>query len=159
MNRRTALLVLGVAPASLAAATGNRFFSQNQFAAICDLCERIIPADAESGGAVEAKVPELIDLLVSENHDYQLEFIGGLSRIDEICRDRYSKEFLECTSDQKEETLSGAALESGPYGLSFYTLLRDLTLAGYFTSEIGMKYLGYRGNRFSSGFPGCPPLP
>jgi hypothetical protein len=29
---------------------------------------------------------------------------------------------------------------------------------GFFTSEIGIKYLEYIGNTYLAGFPGCPPL-
>ena len=35
------------------------------------LCETILPADADSGGAIEAGAPEFIDLLTSENDHYQ----------------------------------------------------------------------------------------
>jgi len=35
-----------------------------------------------------------------------------------------------------------------------------MTVDGYFTSEIGIKDLGYVGNTFVKGdFPGCPPVP
>src|SRR5438309_12042086 len=44
-------------------------------------------------------------------------------------------------------------------GIAFFTFLRDLTLGGYFTSEIGMKSLPYLGNQFVAVFPGCPPVP
>ena len=36
------------------------------------LCDMIIPKDEKSGGAVEAGAPEFIDLLTSENEEYQL---------------------------------------------------------------------------------------
>ena len=32
-------------------------------------------------------------------------------------------------------------------GVKFFNMLRNLTATGYFTSEIGFKYLGYVGNR------------
>jgi gluconate 2-dehydrogenase gamma chain len=156
MNRRTALLVLGVAPAALVAANGNKYFTERQLALIRDLSERIIPADSDAGGATDAKVPELIDLLASENPDYQQQLSGGLAALDEFCRKEYSHAYLDCSPEQRTRALDAIA---SPEPTPFYVLLRDLTLAGYFTSEIGMKYLGYQGNHFRDGFPGCPTLP
>jgi hypothetical protein len=34
-----------------------------------------------------------------------------------------------------------------------------MTADGFFTSEIGIKYLGYIGSGFLKDFPGCPPVP
>jgi hypothetical protein len=34
-----------------------------------------------------------------------------------------------------------------------------MTSDGFFTSEIGIKYLGYIGSAFLKEFPGCPPVP
>jgi hypothetical protein len=35
---------------------------------------------------------------------------------------------------------------------------RDLTADGFFSSEIGIQYLGYVGNTFLNDFPGWPPV-
>jgi hypothetical protein len=43
--------------------------------------------------------------------------------------------------------------------VEFFSLLRNLTADGFFTSKIGIKYLGYKGNTFVPEFPGCPPVP
>ena len=44
-------------------------------------------------------------------------------------------------------------------GVEFFSFLRNLTADGFFTSEIGIKYLGYIGNKYLKSFPGCPPVP
>jgi hypothetical protein len=44
-------------------------------------------------------------------------------------------------------------------GVEFFSFLRNLTADGYFTSEIGIKDLGYIGNTYLKEFPGCPPVP
>jgi hypothetical protein len=188
MNRRTALRALGLAPAvslllprmlsaqqaqhAIHKATAEnpkseyvtRFFPVHQYATLRSLCATIIPADETSGGALEAKAPELIDLLASENEDYQARLGGGLVWLDSHCHDHFEKDYLSCSSDQQKQVLdliayresaTGAPLLAA--GIAFFTFLRALTLAGYFTSEAGMKYLGYKGNHFRSGFPGCPP--
>jgi len=44
-------------------------------------------------------------------------------------------------------------------GVEFFAFLREMTADGFFTSEIGIKYLGYVGNTYLLSFPGCPPVP
>ena len=44
-------------------------------------------------------------------------------------------------------------------GIEFFSTLRKYTADGFFTSEIGIKYLGYMGNTYLKEFPGCPVIP
>ena len=44
-------------------------------------------------------------------------------------------------------------------GVAFFSFLRNLTADGFFTSKIGIEYLGYIGNGYLAEFPGCPPVP
>src|ERR1700741_1331839 len=78
-----------------------KFFSAHQYATLSSLCDAIIPADEQSGGAVQAGAPEFIDLLTSENKEYQLDLGGGLMWLDAFCGDRFGKSYLECTDEQK----------------------------------------------------------
>jgi len=43
--------------------------------------------------------------------------------------------------------------------VEFFSFLRNFTADGFFTSKIGIKYLGYKGNTYLVEFPGCPPVP
>jgi len=143
-----------------------KFFSPQQYKTIRTLCQAIIPPDSESGGAIEAGAPEFIDLLTSENPDYQLKLGGGLMWLDSACVDRYDKPYLDCTPEQQKEILDliayykNADKEPGiSQGVEFFAVLREMTVDGFFTSEIGIKYLGYIGNKFLLAFDGCPPVP
>src|SRR5246127_2961871 len=82
-----------------------KFFSAHQYATLVALCGAIIPADEKSKGAVEAGAPEFIDLLTSENKDYQLKLGGGLMWLDSTCIDRYEKPYLDCNVEQQKEIL------------------------------------------------------
>jgi gluconate 2-dehydrogenase gamma chain len=143
-----------------------KFFSAHDYKTLQSLCQTIIPPDGETGGAIEAGAPEFIDLITSENKDYQLALGGGLMWLDDTCADRYGKPYLDCTADQQKEILDLIAYRKnakqdtslGP-GIEFFALLRKFTADGFFTSEIGIKYLGYMGNKFLKEFPGCPPVP
>ena len=143
-----------------------KYFSVHAYKTLQSLCNTIIPPDADAKGAVEAGAPEFIDLLTSENSDYQLTLGGGLMWLDSTCIDRYEKPYLDCTSAQQKEMLDLIAyrknFKSDPslgQGIEFFSFLRKLTADGFFTSEIGIEYLGYVGNTFVQEFPGCPPVP
>ena len=143
-----------------------KFFSAHAYETVRSLCQTIIPPDGETGGALEAGAPEFIDLLTSENEDYKLTLGGGVAWLDSRCNDRYGKVYLECEAEQQKEMLDLIAYRENAGknpslapGVKFFALLRDLTTDGFFTSEIGIKYLQYIGNTYLAEFPGCPPLP
>jgi gluconate 2-dehydrogenase gamma chain len=142
-----------------------KFFSAHAYKTLQSLCNMIIPSDGESKGAVEAGAPGFIDLLTSENPDYQVALGGGLMWLDNTCIDRYEKTYLDCAPEQQKEILDQIAYRKnvkdnpslGP-GVEFFGLLRKLAADGFFTSEIGISYLGYIGNTYLQEFPGCPPV-
>lgn len=152
--------------AAPAKAYAPKFFSAHDYKTLQSLCQSIIPADADSGGAMEAGAPEFIDLLTSENPDYQRILGGGLLWLDSECSDRYGNAYLDCSPEQLKEILdliaykrNAAANPALNLGVEFFAFLRNMTADGFFTSEIGIKYLGYIGNTFVKEFPGCPPVP
>ena len=143
-----------------------KYFSTAQYTALLFLCDTIIPKDEKSGGAVEAGAPEFIDLLTSENPEYQLKLGGGLFWLDAACTDRYGNIFMECTPEQKKEILDLIAYRKNAkkdaslsQGVAFFAFLRNLTSDGFYTSKIGIADLQYIGNTSLREFPGCPALP
>jgi len=152
-----------------AAATGAytpKYFSAHAYKTLQTLCQTIIPPDGGSGGAIEAGAPEFIDLITSENDAYQLKLGGGLMWLDETCSDRYGKPYLDCTPELQKEILDLIAYRRNAQadpslspGIEFFSFLRNMTADGFFTSKIGIEYLGYVGNTFLSEFKGCPPVP
>jgi hypothetical protein len=143
-----------------------KYFSAPQYAALIALCDAIIPKDEKSGGAVEAGAPEFIDLLTSENPQYQLKLGGGLFWLDGFCTDRYGNIFLKCKPEQQREVLDLIAFRKNTkqdaalsQGVAFFAFLRRLTCDGFYTSKIGIGDLQYMGNTSVHEFPGCPPLP
>ncbi len=143
-----------------------KFFTGNAYKTLQSLCQAIIPPDADAKGAVEAGAPEFIDLITSENREYQVALGGGLMWLDHTCLDRYGKVYLECGPEQKNEILDRIAYRKNArkdpslaQGIEFFSFLRKLTADGFFTSEMGIAYLGYVGNAYVQEFPGCPPVP
>jgi len=143
-----------------------KFFSARAYKTLQSLCNTIIPTDSESKGAIEAGAPEFIDLLTSENAEYQVALGGGLMWLDNTCIDLYENPYLDCTAAQQKEILDQIAYRKNAkkhpslgQGIEFFSFLRKLTADGFFTSEIGINYLGYVGNTYVQEFPGCPPVP
>jgi gluconate 2-dehydrogenase gamma chain len=91
---------------------------------------------------------------------------GGLMWLDSTCSDRYGKVYLDCSPQQQKEILDQIAYRNNAMtdlslsqGVEFFSFLRNMTSDGFFTSEIGIKYLDYQGSAFLKEFPGCPPVP
>ena len=131
----------------------DRYFTEHELATITVLADIIIPADEVSGSASEAGVPEFIEFIVKDMPHYQVPMRGGLSWLDVQCLKRFDKSFVGCSEVQKLEMIDLIAYperknissELKP-GISFFNLMRNLTATGFFTSEIGVKDLGYVGN-------------
>jgi len=143
-----------------------KFFPAHQYQTLVTLCGMIIPSDEHSGGAVEAGAPEFIDLLTSENKDYQLLLGGGLMWLDGACVDRHGRTFLDCESYARTQLLDQIAYRKNVLidpgigqGVEFFAFLRKLTADAFYTSAIGIKDLQYIGNTALKDFPGCPMPP
>jgi len=152
--------------AAPAGAYAPKYFTAQQYETLQSLCQAIIPPDDGAGGAIEAGAPEFIDLLTSENKDYQLRLGGGLIWLDATCMQRFGADYLKSTAEQQKEILDRIAYRKNAEkdstlstGIHFFEFLRNLTADGFFTSEIGINYLGYVGNDYLAEFPGCPLVP
>ena len=128
------------------------FFSAHEMQTIRLLADFIIPADGQFGGAAEAKVAEFIEFIVKDMPQHQTPMRGGLTWLDVQCSKQFGKQFVTCTKAQQIQMLDQIAYpqQAKPemsQGVAFFNLMRNLTATGYFTTEIGFKYLGYVGNR------------
>ncbi len=151
-----------------AAASGKyaaKYFTPHQYETLTSLCETILPKDDRSGGAIEAGAPEFIDLLTSENEDYQVKLGGGLYWLDGFSADHYDGPYLSCTPEQRKSVLDLIAFRKNAkadptlsQGVVFFAFVRALTCDAFYTSKIGIADLQYIGNTALSEFPGCPPL-
>lgn len=128
-----------------------KFFSEHEMATITVLADIIIPKDDVSGSASDAKVPEFIDFIVRDMPQHQVPVQGGLRWLDMQCLNKYEKAFKDCSSQQQIEMIDQIAYpqKAKPemkQGVVFFSLMRNLTASGFYTSEIGVKDLGYAGN-------------
>lgn len=119
-------------------------FDGDQLDLLGALVERIIPA-TETPGAREAGVPIFIDKML---HDWvdpedRVRFVDGLNAIDGATSEAYGVAFREATAEQQQEFLTRLDQEAvqarrdGIEPLPFFATLKEWTVVGYYTSEIG----------------------
>lgn len=128
-----------------------KFFTPEEMATITILADIIIPRDDVSGSASDAKVPDFIEFIVKDMPHHQVPMRGGLRWLDVQCLNRYEKPFKDCSQQQQMEMVDAIAWpkKAKPelaQGVSFFSLMRNLTATGFYTSEIGVKDVGYVGN-------------
>lgn len=134
------------------AITAQTFFTPHEMATITILGDIIIPRDEVSGSASDAKVPEFIEFIVKDMPEHQIPMRGGLRWLDMQCLKRYEKAFKDCDQKQQMEMVDEIAwpAKAKPemaQGVAFFNLMRNLTATGFYTSEIGVKDIGYAGNK------------
>ena len=127
------------------------FFSKEEMTTITILSDIIIPKDAVSGSASDAKVPDFIEFIVKDMPTHQTPMRGGLRWLDIESLKRFDKPFATITEKQRLEIVDDIAYPAKAkpamkQGVAFFNLMRNLTATGFYTSEIGVKDIGYLGN-------------
>ena len=127
------------------------FFTEHEMATIAILSDIIIPKDEVSGSATDAKVPDFIEFIVKDMPHHQTPLRGGLRWLDMQCLTRYNNAFKDCPKEQQIEMIDQIAYpkKAKPEmaaGVSFFNKMRDMVATGFYTSQIGVKDIGYIGN-------------
>jgi gluconate 2-dehydrogenase gamma chain len=127
------------------------FFTPDEMATITILGDIILPRDAVSGSASDAKVPAFIEYIVKDKPAFQTPLRGGLRWLDVLCLNRFGNTFRNCNMKQQMEAVDEIAWpkKAKPemqQGVAFFNLVRNLTATGFYTTEMGVKDVGYIGN-------------
>lgn len=138
-----------------------KFFNAREYATIVALGDILIPKDERSGSASDAGTAEFIDYIVNEQKERQTAMRGGLVWLDTECRKRFDKAFLDCAEAERLQVLDDIAWpqKARPemsHGVRFFSTVRDLVAAGFFSSKIGVADLQYMGN-VPTQWNGAPP--
>ncbi len=122
------------------------FFDQRTIDLLNEIGETILPQTA-TPGAKEAKVGEFMDIMVKDCYtkDDQRIFSEGLKTLDQKCKELKGKEFLNCTSEERTNFLAELDNEQKAYMEAkkpeepshYFRMIKELTLLGFFTSEVG----------------------
>lgn len=127
------------------------FFTDHEMKTIGVLADIIIPADDKSGSATDAGVPDFIEFIVKDMPYHQTPMRGGLRWMDMKTLHRHNKSFVDCDKKQQmvlvdEIAWPAKAKPEVSQGVNFFTLMRNLTASGFYSSKIGIKDIGYVGN-------------
>jgi gluconate 2-dehydrogenase gamma chain len=139
-----------------------KVFNPHEWKTLEVLCDLIIPADQNSGGAVQAAVPTFIDdWLDFQAGDLAAQIRGGLTWLDTECNRLFRHDFVDGAAAEQKQILDriafpqkAAAEDSN--AVVFFNRLRDLVVSGFYTSRMGINDLPYLGNEPQSEWNGCP---
>jgi gluconate 2-dehydrogenase gamma chain len=137
-----------------------QFFSSTEYPVVERLAEMIIPSDS-TPGAKEAGVAEFIDFMIANTSDDQYPFRMGLAWLNARAEQMNGKRFLELTADQQNSLLTPLAFKEKVRpgeedGRKFFVLMRNYTITGFYTSEVGYEQLDNPALKFYSQSPECP---
>lgn len=127
------------------------FFTEHEMATLAVVSDIIIPKDEVSGSATDAGVPDFIEFIVKDKPEFQIPMRGGLRWLDMQCLKKYNADFKSSTSAQQIEMIDAIAYPNKAkaamkQGVNFFSLMRNLTATGFYTSKIGIEDIGYIGN-------------
>jgi hypothetical protein len=128
-----------------------KFFTEHELKTVTVLGDIIIPKDEHSGSASEAGVPAFIEFMMKDVPHNQTPMRGGIRWLDNQCKKRYNNPFVKCTKAQQIEMVDMIAYpeQATPemsQGVAFFNTMRGFVATGFYTSQIGIKDIGYMGN-------------
>jgi hypothetical protein len=141
-------------------------FVPENIALLDEVGETIIPT-TDTPGAKAAKIGEFMKTMVTDCYTdaQQKVFSDGLAGFNEACKKLNGKAFMDCSAEQRKAFLVSLEKEAKEYNKQrdekdkaakekaqkdmdphfvgspshYYSMIKQLTLWGYFSSEIGMK--------------------
>jgi hypothetical protein len=137
-----------------------QFFTAAEYAMVERLAEIIIPSDG-TPGAKEAGVAEFVDFMVASDPEVQYGFRMGLAWLNAHAEQTDGKRFVELTPEQQSSLLEplgfkDKARPGEETGRHFFRMMREYTVTGFYTSEIGYKELDNPALKFYAESPECP---
>ncbi len=143
----------------------NDLFDSDQLTFLDEVAETILPATS-TPGAKAAKVGAFMTGMVKDCYtpEDQKIFIKGILQLDDACKKQFGKEFMDCDARQRTGLLNRLNKEQNKYQKEkkaddpnhYFTMMKQLTLLGFFTSEVGatqaLRYVPVPGK-----YDGCIP--
>jgi hypothetical protein len=177
MNRRELLKMISAAtgyaligsPVLMSACSRASEYSGSAFSGadvglLAEIAETIIPRTS-TPGASDAEVAPFIAMMVEDcysNAD-QAAFHEGLVAFNHDCSSTYKTQFASLSPELKTEFLTDLDIQARDYqraeggSAHYFTMIKQLTLLGFFTSEIAQKEV-LRLVPIPGSFDGCYPL-
>lgn len=140
------------------------FLSSQQNETLTAIAESAVP------GSTKALVSRFIDLLLSmDKPENQHKFLESLTALDTEALKRFGKRFPALDEEQKNALLSDVSIKAEspktleadagkkqPSLYGHFENLKGLVSGAYYSSEVGMRELGWTGDYVFERFRGCP---
>ena len=156
MSPVVAQAVAAVQAGTVQGATGSQLLAGRERELLVLLVDGIIPP-TDTPGAAAAGVADFVQFMLTHGFtpaQFQ-DFAGGFSQVERVSRERFAKPYRALDESQRHAVL--LAVQAQPATAAFFAALRDLTIIGYYTSEMGasreLRYLPIPGE-----FTGCMPI-
>ncbi len=128
-------------------------FTQNDVLLFDEIAETILPK-TETPGAKDAQVGKFMVQFANDcyDNDQIKKLISGMNQLNEIANKDFKKQFIQLNDEDKKSLLIEIDLEAKSYNANtqnsnephYFTLMKQMTLLGFFTSEVGStKVLRY----------------
>ena len=125
-----------------------RAFSPDDYAYLDEVADTILPTTS-TPGAKAAKVGQFMTVMVNDcytDKDQQV-FKDGMDKINDLSKKQYDNAFVNISPQQRHDLLVKLDNEQKDYMKNkkpddpahYFRMMKELTLLGYFTSEIGCK--------------------
>ena len=159
-------MVGGAAFLSGCKTTGDKMnFSSDDIAYLDEIANTILP-DTSTPGAKAAKVGEFMTVMINDCYEEkdQKIFHEGMNKLNDLSKKTYDASFMKLNEQQRHDLLVNLDKEQKEYMKNkkveepshYFRMMKELTLLGYFTSEIGCtkarRYIETPGR-----FDGCIP--
>jgi len=130
-------------------------FAAEDIALLDEVGDTILPTTATSPGAKDARIGEFMKVIVTDcyNDDDQKTFTAGINKLNDASKKKFDKTFMELAPNQRHDLLMDLDKEAKDYNANrkdkdpnhYFSLMKQLTVWGYFTSEQGatkaLRYL------------------
>jgi hypothetical protein len=135
-----------------AAAADPAFLDAHQVKTLEALAEAIVP------GSTNARVTPFLDqLLAVDSAANQQAFLGALGAFDMVAADRHGKPWIGLAGPEQDALLREASAANTDTSAirRHFEHLKTWIAGAYYSSEPGMRELGWTGNMFHHELPGC----
>ncbi len=130
-----------------------------------DIADTILPPTS-SPGAKEAGVGAFIPVMVKDCYaqDDQKTFVDGLAKLEDAAKEKFGRKFQELDPNERTELLAAIDKQAKDHQRNktgedpnhYFHLFKQLTLLGFFTSELGatkaLRYVQVPG-RYDGDYP------
>ena len=135
-------------------------FSSDDVLFLDEVGETILPESDRSPGAKAAQVGEFMKTMITDCYTEaeQKIFIKGIETIDQLSERQFGGDFTSLSPMQRHDLLSELDNQAKAFStngdIHFFSMMKQLTILGFFTSEIGVTQ-ALRYNPIPGDYDGC----